>query len=298
MTKVVSEETRPFISVILPTYRDWHDLQKCLNALAVQSYGDDSFEIVVINNDPMSLPPSDLQLPLNATLLTQPQKGSYAARNLALQQIKGEIVAFTDSDCTPDVHWLHKAVERLQAGAERIAGHVSLYYENESLSLAEIYEKAFAFNQRANAAKGESVTANMITWRRHFDKLGPFNDVLLSGGDLEWARRAQQYGIPIEYAPEVIVHHPARGNLNVILRKRRRVAGGFYLMNHHQPIKTFVALLVKGFFPPVFALVALLRKDEMSVREKLKAGWLAYYIKCYTSAYIMGLLLGMKKPER
>jgi len=97
------------VSVIIPNYRSWCLLSKCLRALEVQTLPKDDFEILVINNDPNDFPPDSFILPSNATLLNQPRPGSYSARNLGLKKSKFDVIAFTDSDCIPESIGLKKA---------------------------------------------------------------------------------------------------------------------------------------------------------------------------------------------
>jgi len=134
----------PFISVIIPTYHDWERLKLCLAALREQTYPQDRFEVLVVNNDPQD-PVPEMELPNNFQVLSESKPGSYAARNKGISVAKGEILAFTDSDCIPYEDWLEKAVERLLDGAQRVAGHVELFFKSEKLTPAEIFEKAFAF---------------------------------------------------------------------------------------------------------------------------------------------------------
>jgi cellulose synthase/poly-beta-1,6-N-acetylglucosamine synthase-like glycosyltransferase len=42
----------PFVSVIVPVYRDADRLRGCVRALAGQTYPRERFEIIVVNNDP------------------------------------------------------------------------------------------------------------------------------------------------------------------------------------------------------------------------------------------------------
>ena len=290
-------ENKKMVSVIIPTYNDWDRLSLCIEALKKQTYPVESFEVIIVNNDPEDIAP-ELCLADNFQLITEARPGSYSARNAALAITKGEIIAFTDSDCIPDKDWIINAVARLEAGAERVAGRVELFFKSNKLTLVEIYEKAYAFDQESNAKGGGSVTANMITWRKHFDTVGWFNDSLMSGGDNEWGWRANDLGIPIQYAPEVVVKHPARDSLVAMLQKRRRVAGGAVNIDRKETRQSLLMLLIRGYLPPVRALFKPWRKTEMTFSEKLIAMSMVYYFKFYSTTYKIGLLLGIKKPER
>jgi len=272
---------KPFVSVIIPTYHDWGRLEKCLAALLAQTYPQDRFEVLVVNNDPQD-PVPEMDLPNNFHILSESKPGSYAARNKGISVAKGEVLAFTDSDAIPYENWLEKAVEKLAGGAERIAGRVELFFKSDKLTFAEIFEKAYAFRQEKNAINGVSVTANMIVWRHYFYSVGLFNESMLSGGDVEWGLRAMNSGISIIYSPDVVVKHPARSSFNELMKKRRRVVdGGIKISVSIKPNQRL--WFVRGFLPPLRSLNYLFRRKDLSTKEKFVAFILEYFIKVYST---------------
>ncbi|WP_081899067.1 MULTISPECIES: glycosyltransferase family 2 protein [unclassified Halomonas] len=293
----VMKISNPRASVIVPTYYDWARLKLCVTALENQSYPQNDFEVIIVNNAPEDTLPLDFHLPNNFRVITEVKPGSYAARNAALKLAKGEIIAFTDSDCIPDPYWLEAAVNRFDKGVERIAGRIELFFKSDKLTLVEIYEKAFSFDQEKYAKTGGAATANMITLAKHFKTVGFFNDALMSGGDNEWGWRAMAKGIPIEYAPEVIVNHPARADIKAMLKKRKRVLGGEVNKENESVKKSFFLTLLKGYFPPRRQL-SLFFKKGLPFSKKLLAYLLCYYFKIYSTTYKLALLIGIAKPER
>lgn len=213
-------------SVIIPVYRDWQRLGTCLAALAGQEISQDSFEIIIADNEPdQSHPVPDL--PVNARIIKVREPGSYVARNAAVAVAKGRYLAFTDSDCVPRPDWLKNAKAGLESRrGNRIAGPIPIFREAGGHQLAYLYEFHTAFRQREIAEEGLSTTANMIVSRADFDKVGPFDTSLMSGGDYVWSRRAEQAGVPLVFREDVVVQHPARQSIRQILAKKRRTAGG------------------------------------------------------------------------
>ena len=213
----------PRISVLIPVYRDWDRLRDCLDALAAQTWPAEDFEIIAINND-HGPAPAGFERP-GLTLLQEPRGHSYAARNAGLAVARGQVLAFTDADCRPEPGWLAAGWAALQGEAELVGGRVGIFIERPGL-LAE-YDRLFAFPQERYVSQGTSVTANLFVKREVFERIGPFNGEMQSSGDFELCRRAGRAGFRLVYAAEAAVQHPARDELGALLRKNRRVAGGF-----------------------------------------------------------------------
>src|SRR5690606_31479653 len=140
----------PLISVIIPTYHDWDRLQLCLNALSNQTLSEDKFEIIVVNNDPDDIAPEILDIPSNAKIINESKPGSYAARNLAVRDARGEIFAFTDSDCIPDSKWLENGYnEFADKTRDRVGGAVLIFLKMIQIKLKPNYMILFLlFNKK------------------------------------------------------------------------------------------------------------------------------------------------------
>ena len=222
------------VTVIIPVYKDWDRLRMCLEALGRQTIGVDNLQILAVNNDPDDDAPPP-PMPAFATLLQERKPGSYAARNKAVALAQGDVLAFTDSDCIPADDWLERALEHLKAhpGA-RVTGPVPIFRVENTGPLVYLYEFHTAFRQKENAAIGVCVTANLIVERETLKTVGWFNDSLMSGGDFEWNRRAQQAGVPLIFSPDVIVRHPSRQSLDEIFQKRKRIARSDATQRYHR----------------------------------------------------------------
>ncbi|NVJ86749.1 MAG: glycosyltransferase [Algoriphagus sp.] len=220
----------PDVSVIIPTFREWDILPKCLQALQNQAFPQEKLEVLIINNDPTSVVPNSLKLPNNMTLFDQPKPGSYASRNLGIDRAKGKILAFTDSDCIPDSNWLANGVKYFEKGADLVGGRVTFFKEADGEELAFLYERQFSFNQKRNIeVNNQSITANLFVKKEVFDKVGSFPEGLLSGGDFEWTKKASKSGFKLVYGEDVIISHPARKSTASLKKKKKRTSGGMYI---------------------------------------------------------------------
>ncbi|CAN5412708.1 glycosyltransferase family A protein [soil metagenome] len=271
-----------FVSVIIPTYNDWDRLSKCLSCLADQTYPSHHVEIIIANNNPANLPPPGYLTPGNCQIIGAKEKGSYAARNEGLKYARGEIIGFTDSDCFPDKNWIMNAVSffKNNPAYSRLAGNIKLFYKDNILTSAELYEKIFAFKQEKNVrTMSSSVTGNMFAKKSVFDRIGGFKEDLLSGGDHEWSARAQQEGFQIAFCKDVVILHPARYRIKELTRKTKRVAGGKTLSRKTNKIRTLLGL-IKLVRPPMRQAVITIQREgpDLNFNQKLRVYILKYYL--------------------
>nr|WP_294941655.1 glycosyltransferase [uncultured Mucilaginibacter sp.] len=280
--------TPKFVSIIIPTYKDWARLSLCLQSLSNQTYDANFFEIIVVNNYTADKVPENYFIPKNCKIVVEGQPGSYVARNAGIKLSKGEIIGFTDSDCIPDEDWISNAVTAFEEDNNfaRIAGKIRLYYKSDRLSNAELYETVYAFNQDIYVEQdGTGVTANMFSFRYVFDEVGLFREDLLSGGDYEWAVRARNANYQIQYSDKVIVSHPARHHLAELVKKAKRVGGG--QANFSNASGNFFQSAVKFLYdlrPPIKSIPLILSKGkQMHVTQKLLVFYIRYYLSVVTA---------------
>jgi len=297
MNYIFKEKIPPFVSVIIPTYHDWNRLALCIEALKLQTYPKENYEVIIVNNDPLDIPP-DISIPPYWKLITEDKPGSYAARNAAIRVSKGDVLAFTDSDCIPYPNWIEASVNLLESDSDisRVAGRVELFYKNDKLSPAEIYEKTFAFPQESYASKGFAATANMITYRSVIDKVGLFNINLMSGGDNEWGLRAHIQGFTIIYGKDCVVKHPSRNKISELTSKIRRISYGSLVLEKTSGKKSF--WLIIGLLPPIFGALKVAEKKDLSIREKIIALFILYFLNIIRTWYQLLTSIGIYKQFR
>jgi GT2 family glycosyltransferase len=169
---------------------------------------------------------------LDAVHLPSRQTGAAAARNRGLERAATALVAAVDDDCCVAIDWADRMVERLRAhpGAV-VSGRVDP--EGHQQLPSTITVTTPAVHTRPLWDRDPLFTGNMATELATFRRVGPFDESpsLAGAEDNDWGYRALRLGVPIVYAPEVVVTHlDWRGNdeLAAIYRRYARAQGGFY----------------------------------------------------------------------
>jgi len=221
----------PLVSVIIPVYNDAAGIKRCLAALSEQTYPRQRMEVIVADNGSQD----DLETAVApfaswAHLVREPEPGSYAARNRALLEAKGEVLAFTDADCLPAADWIEQGVAALTtaSGIGLVAGRIELFAARPGRpTCVETWELVYSFNQERFVKEFRfGATANVFTTARTMAAVGPFAARLRSGGDREWGQRVHAKGLAVVYAPLAVVRHPARRTFREHGKKQRRILGG------------------------------------------------------------------------
>lgn len=212
----------PSVSVIVPHYRDVAALDRCLKALAVQTWPH-PFEIVVAdNNSPEGEAWVRDAIAGRAKLVVVTEKGAGPARNGGVAVSTGEILAFTDCDCVPEPQWLAEGLDALQS-ADFVGGGVRTLVEDpKRVTPVEAFERVFAFDMRTYAEKlGFAGSGNLFISRRVFDMVGGFRAAVSEDRDFSW--RATAKGFRLGYRDEARVGHPARRTWPELVAKWRRI---------------------------------------------------------------------------
>jgi glycosyltransferase involved in cell wall biosynthesis len=229
VTEPVAADT-PQVSVIIPVFNDETAVLICLEGLRRQRYPATRMQVLLIDNG--STPPLKVadSYPFDLRIERCETPGSYAARNAGARVASGEVFAFTDADCVPRVDWLEQGIKALRVGNdEYVVGGDAVITEPDVRSGTALYQYIMGFELRENIEyKGFAGTGNLFCTRQQFQRIGPFDERLFSGGDREWGWRANKLGIETRYTAFAVVTTPPRTSLSGAIRQARRVAAGRY----------------------------------------------------------------------
>jgi glycosyltransferase involved in cell wall biosynthesis len=210
-------------SVIVPVYNTAEYLENCIAALLAQDYPREDFEILLVDNNSTDRSPEILRSAPGIRALSQPKQGSYAARNCAIAEARGEYLAFTDSDCMPVPGWLRAIETAFQSprtqvvlGRRRPARDAGLLrlladYENKK------DEHVFSSN---TPDRYYGFTNNMAVRRAAMDRHGPFIE-RPRGADTIFVRRVvdAEGCDAVVYVPGMRVNHGELDGISTYYKK-------------------------------------------------------------------------------
>ncbi|MEI7593427.1 MAG: glycosyltransferase family A protein [Actinomycetes bacterium] len=203
------------VSVIIPAFNAGDVLGRQLEALAAQDF-DQPFEVVIGDNGS-----TDNTREVGVSFADRFDRlvvidasagvGAGGARNIAIANATGSILAFCDSDDVASPSWLRNIVAPLTHQHAVVAGKIRLVTYDE-------------FARRMPPARPHSPqpsllgflayanTCNMAILATDFARIGGFDETFRYAEDVEHSWRAQLKGIPLVDAPEAQIWKIRRAN--------------------------------------------------------------------------------------
>lgn len=238
------------VSVVIPTINRWPRLERTLASLLPQMAEHD--EVFVVDNGSGDGTParcarwlSEHPSPARVTILDQPRRGAGAARNLAVEQARSELIVFLGDDTVPDEGFIaaHRAAHH--AGGENVAVVGLTEWDADSLRVtpflrfAETDGAQFAF---AHFMAGEEMPftcfySSNVTIRRAALGQDRFDERFESYGweDTELGFRLNLRGVRLLYDPAARCRHDHPTTLGAFMARQRQVGRAARLLVTIQP---------------------------------------------------------------
>lgn len=241
-----------YVTVAVCTRNRAEQLGECLEALAAIDYPRELLDILVVDNAPSDDGTRRLvaRYP-SMRYVREPRPGLDWARNCAVREARGEIVAYTDDDVSVDPGWV-RALAAAFAEEPHAMCVTGLVLPDEIDTRAQLlFEKYGGFGRgftrsvyrvergmsaaRLYGGTGRFGTgANMAFRRRFFEQEGMFDPALdvgtpsNGGGDLEMFFRVLKSGHALVYEPAAMVRHRHRREYAELRKQIANNGIGFY----------------------------------------------------------------------
>ncbi|WP_369053499.1 glycosyltransferase [Kineococcus terrestris] len=237
------------VTVAVCTRQRPRELERCLTSLTSLTYAD--LEVLVVDNAPRDDSTREVvqrvaRVDPRVRYVREPAPGLSRARNRALREAEGDVLAFTDDDCRVDPLWVDALVRGFQrredvgcvtglVSTASLEDPVESWFEDR-VSWSEVHPPALHARSSAPAdeplfpyaAGGFGTGANFAVDTRLLRRLGGFDEALgagtpsRGGEDLDLFVRVLNAGAAIAQEPSAVVWHYHRADLAAL---RRQVYG-------------------------------------------------------------------------
>ncbi|NIM95452.1 MAG: glycosyltransferase [Anaerolineales bacterium] len=227
---------KPIISVVVPCYNERETIGLLLEALCHQTFPHQDFEVIVA--DGMSTDGTRQAIidfaerhPQPVIRLVDNPKGIIpSAINRGIEHASGELIVRLDAHSVPKSDYLERCYEVSQNVNVANVGGIWEIQTSENSWIGRSIAVAAAHPLGAGDARyrsgGEAGEVHTVPFgafqRRWIEKVGRFNESLLSNEDYEYNYRIRKAGGKIWFDPSIESVYFARGNLLALGRQYRR----------------------------------------------------------------------------
>jgi GT2 family glycosyltransferase len=211
----------PFVSVIVCSYNGARTLAACLESLGKLNYP--AYEVILVDDGSTDdTAYAAAQFP-SVRYIHQANHGLSHARNTGAAAAKGDVFAYTDSDCMVDADWLYYLIGALVSGDYAGVGGPNITPPAQNWIQACV---AAAPGGPSHVLLTDTIAehipgCNMAFYRWAFDGVGGFDpEYRKAGDDVDFCWRIQQAGWVIGFSPTAIVWHYRRFTLRAFSKQQ------------------------------------------------------------------------------
>ncbi|MGC1677138.1 MAG: glycosyltransferase [Candidatus Binataceae bacterium] len=212
----------PMVSVVVCAFNAERTMRRCLESLTRLAYP--NYEVVIVDDGSSDRTAQISKDFPQFRLIRQPNKGLGIARNLGAHAARGEIVAYTDSDCVADPHWLSLMVRTMhEGGFDGCGGPNYAPHEDGRVEACVAASPGAPCHVLVGDNTAEHLAGcNMIFTRAALDRVGGFDPRFTTAGDdVDICWRMLDRGLRLGYSPAAFVWHFRRNTVSAYYRQQR-----------------------------------------------------------------------------
>jgi O-antigen biosynthesis protein len=210
----------PKVSVVVCAYNAAATLADNLSSLARLDYP--SLELIVVN-DGSTDATQQIAERFEARIISVPNGGLSAARNLGLHAASGEIVAYTDADTRVDRDWLSHLVQPLlERGFAGVGGPNVVPPDDSWVAQCVARSPGGPVHVMLDNVTAEHIPGCNMAFRRDaLLSIGGFDPTYTKAGDdVDICWRLQDAGYTLGFAPGALVFHHHRASVGAYVRQQ------------------------------------------------------------------------------
>ena len=291
---------QPFVSVVLPIYKEEKFIEKCILSILAQDYPKDRLELIFV--DGMS-PDRTREIIQEYTqkypfihLLDNPDKIVPFALNKGIKYSKGDVIIRLDGHCDYPVNYISILVKYLfELDADNVGGVWCTLPANDSTECHAIAigsSPPFGVGGSEHKIGSKEIkrtdTVPFGCYKREvFDRIGYFDEDLIRNQDDEFNARLINNGGKIYIIPQLVINYTSRDSM----QKMRKM---YYQYGLFKPLvnkKLGAPATIRQFFPGLFVAGLFLGGALSLFSQTIRC----IYLTVIALYLLIGLVIGIKK---
>lgn len=197
------------VSVVLPCLNEERNLSRVLDALLAQDVPSEQYEVVVVDGGS-----SDRSVEIaesKGVRVVQSARGVSVQRNRGAAETTAPVLAFLDSDCVAPTDWLARGLRMLEEQGSALIGGPALAPAGSGW-IAWAWDTHMLTRQKRLVADADErfrliTTQNLFIRREVFNRVGGFDESLVSGEDFFLCTQVADLGMPVGFDDQMVVTH-------------------------------------------------------------------------------------------
>ncbi len=216
------------VDIVVPAYNACETIGLCIESLLAQDYPREKYGIIIVDNNSTDNT-AEIIRKYPVTYMFEPKQSRSRARNTGIRHSHAPVIAFTDSDCVADKHWLKEGLNPFrdtkvgatggtvraynpQSYIERYQDRINIVNQQETISPSKVK------NRCATIA-----TSNAFFRKDALEQAGLFNESLHSAEDYDISLRIQRKTSYIfVYTPDAMIYHKHSSTITQLCRQYYR----------------------------------------------------------------------------
>jgi GT2 family glycosyltransferase len=207
---------KPAATVVVPTSNRADYLEVTLRSLAEQDF-DRPYEVVAVDDGSRDRTPDVIAAAGVRSIRHETPVGPNTGRNEGIAAAESDLIALVDDDTRIPPTWLRAMVEGAERhpDADAYGGPIRARLEGPAPRACGREEPPITSLDLGAADREAKLvwSANMALRRAAFDRVGPFDERFITGGDEEdWIRRLHAKGGRVMYIADAGLEHRRSGD--------------------------------------------------------------------------------------
>ena len=212
----------PMVSVVICAYNAERTMQACMESLRKLDYP--NYEVVIVDDGSRDRTAEIAAAFPEFRLIRQPNKGLSVARNVGLHAARGDIIAYTDSDCVVDPHWLTLMMRAMNEGAlDGCGGPNYAPHEEGKVQACVAASPGAPCHVLVGEDRAEHLAGcNMIFTKAALLQVGGFEPQFTAAGDdVDICWRMLDASLKLGFCPSAFVWHFRRNTIKAYYGQQR-----------------------------------------------------------------------------